>query len=141
MHILVVFSAESVKNVEELDFGVDDGHPAEILLKEQQEGEECLPPDDYGVMLDQSHQAGQEPITLNWLMSQVYLRGRVLHSFWGGALRAIQESQQDLINLGVNVLCKGLIKDRDECLLNSWRALGQRIAEKPGRDLVENQWE
>ena len=68
MHVLVVFSTETVEDVEEFDLGVYDGHPTEVLLEEEQEGEEGLATDDYRVMLQETHKAGKEPVTLDGLV-------------------------------------------------------------------------
>ena len=68
MHVLVVFSAKAVEDVEEFDLGVYDRHPAEVLLEEEQEGEEGLTSDDYRVMLQETHEAGKEPVALNGLV-------------------------------------------------------------------------
>jgi hypothetical protein len=68
LHVLVVFSAQAVEDVEEFDLGVYDGHPTEVLLEEEQEGQEGLASDDYRVMLQETHKAGKEPVTLNGLV-------------------------------------------------------------------------
>ena len=68
MHVLVVLSTQAVKDVEEFDLGVNYGHPTEILLKEEQEGEQGLATDDYRVMLQETHQAGKEPVALHGLV-------------------------------------------------------------------------
>lgn len=54
--------------MEEFDLGVYDGHPTEVLLKEQQEGEEGLATDDYRMMLQETHQTRKETVALHGLV-------------------------------------------------------------------------
>jgi hypothetical protein len=60
LDVLVVVPAQSIKNVKELDFRVNDRHPAKVLFEQKQEGQKSLPSDDNRMMLKESHETWQK---------------------------------------------------------------------------------
>jgi hypothetical protein len=92
-------------------------------------------------MLQETHQTGKETIALHRLVCQISLR-RLLHAFRGSVgIWRIKKSQQDLVDLRVNVLSQSLIQNSDESLLDTRGPFSQGIAEKSRSYLIEYQGE
>lgn len=116
--------------MEELDLGLHDRHPAEVLFEKEQEVQQGFTPDHYRVVLKQPHQTGKVAVARD--------RQLIIGGDW---LRCVQQPQKNVIDLRVYVLGESLIQKCDEGLLNAGRSLGQCIAEEPWCDLVEDKWE
>ena len=88
-------------------------------------------------MLQQPHQACQVPVPRHCRHLLLILLPYECVSRGG----SIEETEEDVVDLGVDVLGEGLVEHGDEGLLDAGGALGQGVAEEPGGDLVEDEWE
>jgi len=122
--------------MKELDFGLDNSHPPEVLFEQQQKVKQGLAPYDNRVMFQQPHKTRQVPVPGH--SSHLLL---LLQHYPARSGRRIQQSEQYVVDLGVDVLGEGLVEHGDEGLLHAGGALGQRVAEEARGDLVEDQRE
>lgn len=101
--------------MEELNFGVHNGHPSEILFEEEEECEQSLASDHNGTVFKKLNEAGEEAIAYrNWLL---FICKDLSHGC-GTAILLVQ-TEKYLIDLREGILGKGLVKHGDEGLLHA----------------------